>query len=113
MSERFQIPAPFPPKNPFGADSTVATALPYRSEAVMNAIKPPVSKVRIQLWMDDGAVNPKVDDDGIGLRNGAQTTGLGLRLMSHGADCSVRISRLLAIWRGTSVTCKYHKMKWE
>lgn len=111
MSERFQIPCRFSGKESIRVpDAIIATQL-YRiaQEAVMNAIKHANgTSVRIRLLKNDREVTLRVDDDGIGLpARLPEPSGLGLRLMSHGAallGADFKISRNPR--GGTTVICK-------
>jgi signal transduction histidine kinase len=112
VSERFHIDCVFRgTKSAPVHDSTMATQL-YRiaQEAVMNSVKHAAARhIEIKLSTNGWEVALTILDDGIGFpdKPSAQTEGLGLRLMRHGATL---IGGALRVQRngqsGTIVTCK-------
>ena len=110
-SERFQIACTFDSDEVVRVgDAAVATQL-YRiaQEAVMNAVKHADAQgIGVRVVKSDETVTLTISDDGNGFPEKLpQPEGLGLRLMSHGADligANFEVRRNAG--RGTIVTCK-------
>jgi signal transduction histidine kinase len=69
-------------------DGAVLTQL-YRiaQEAVANALKHAhASRIVIELDAADGEMRLNIFDDGVGIGDGTETEGLGLKMMRHGSD---------------------------
>jgi signal transduction histidine kinase len=111
MTERFGIDCVFEGEDSLRIhDAAIATQL-YRiaQEAVMNSIKHAASqRITIRLTMGLSELSLTISDDGIGFPEKLpSSTGLGLRLMRHGASlagASFDVRR--NGHRGTIVTCK-------
>jgi signal transduction histidine kinase len=110
-SERFQIACTFDSDEVVRVgDAAVATQL-YRiaQEAVMNAVKHADARgIGVRVVKSDETVTLTISDDGNGFPEKLpQPEGLGLRLMSHGADligANFEVRRNAG--QGTIVTCK-------
>jgi signal transduction histidine kinase len=111
VSERFGIQCNFNEADSVSLnDATTATQL-YRiaQEAAMNAVKHSgATKIDIDLANADGKLTLTVTDDGSGFPEKLPNpSGLGLRLMAHGAALiGARFAVQPSINRGTTVTCK-------
>jgi signal transduction histidine kinase len=110
ITDRFQVNCVFQGDESIRIqDSTIANQF-YRiaQEAVTNSVKHAApNNIEIRLAMDDDEVCLAIVDDGIGFPEKRESDGIGLRLMSHGAELvGAKFDIRQNDKKGTIATCR-------